>query len=249
VNIHYEAVVALGLVGFYLADSACLLRSDEAVMQPGRGSTWRPAFGARQWRLSGKEPWLPNPFTPHRPVYRLRWRMEGGDAPAATGPQLQAAPRLRALAPLVWIAWLALLVGVPLGLLTRAGPPLALACVGLAYLNNIVALVLVHRWRDALALPPQAFGMLAFECLACAPYAINLVRRVSLLAPVAEDLVVAAQRVLTPEQRAVVQRECLLRLDEQLDFEAEGSPRAAALGAGRARVAALATSTPQQAPA
>lgn len=241
INIPVEAVLALAVAGLYLKDSACLLHSDEAVLTAShlgsRSPRWRAAFGARNWRLAGKEPWLPNPFTPQRAAWRLRWRMDGEQAPAApaAGQALQARPALRRLAPFVWVAWVCLLVGVPVGLLSRAGPQLAIAAAGVAYVNAIVALALVWRWREALGLPPKAFGGLAFECLSCIPYSINLLRKVAAAHTPPEDFALAAQRLLPPAEWAAAQAQCLLRLDEQLDAEAEGSARSTALQAARAR--------------
>jgi hypothetical protein len=89
--------------------------------------------------------------------------------------------------------------------------------------------VLVYRRRAALGLSPRAFGVLAFEVLACAPYAANLVRRLSLLRRVDEDLVPASDRLLKGPALAVMRAECGRRIADELEAIDADSPRAQAL--------------------
>ena len=72
-----ETLLMLLIVVLYLQDSLMFLRSDEAVLVRGIGKRWRVGFGTRSWRLSGREPYLCNPFTPHAPVFRLHWEPNG----------------------------------------------------------------------------------------------------------------------------------------------------------------------------
>jgi hypothetical protein len=235
-----EVVLALVIVAFYLKDCLLLLRRDEAVMVAGRsGSRWRAAFGLRHYTLAGREPWLANPFLPHVPVFRLRWQMQASDhvaAPAVSAARsLRVEPRLRRLAPLVWAIWTLLFVMVPLAVLGRFGVTAALWLVGLLYAHIAVALLLTWRWRVPFGLSHRAFVLLAFECLACAPYAANLVRRLSLSQEMDEAFTAAATRLLPPDALADVHRECLARIDDQLDVEPEASAASAALQAARLR--------------
>lgn len=56
-------------------------------------------------------------------------------------------------------------------------------------------------------------------------------------AGVDEDFTAAARRLLPPEELAMANDECLLRIDEQIDFEPDDSVRMASLQQGRARFA------------
>lgn len=238
-----EAALALLIVALYLKDCLLLLRADEALMVAGVfGPRWRAAFGPRGFKLTGREPWLANPLLPHVPVFRLRWAMRAPATDAAApAPATDAAPVLRAepllwrLAPLVWGIWTLLFVMVPLAVLGRFGVVAALWLVALLYLHIALALALTWRWRRQFGLGGRAFALLAFECLACAPYAANLVRRLSLAQSPREDFTAAAARLLPPEALAEVHRECLARIDEQLEAEPEGSAAAAQLQAARRR--------------
>ena len=107
--------------------------------------------------------------------------------------------------------------------------------LGLLYLTILLSLALVWRRRVALGLSGPAFAMLAFEVLACAPYAANLVRRLSLHRAVDEDLLAASTRLLAAPALAAVHAQCLARIDDELDWAAEDSLRAQALRAARPR--------------
>ena len=109
----------------------------------------------------------------------------------------------------------------------------------LLYLNIAVALGLTWRWRASLGLGGRAFAMLAFECLSCAPYSANLLRRIAWQQPVDEDFFDAAARLLPAAEFTQVQRECLARIEERLEAEPEDSALALRLHAAHAQLSAL----------
>lgn len=231
----YETWFGLVAAALYLKDALLLLRPDEAVLEHRGRGRWQARFGTRHWKLAGREVWLPNLFTPHRAVFRLSWRMEG-EAPAAPVAQQVAVPReLRRLGPFAWVAWIALFVLLPVGLYTRAGSAVALVAIVLLYANNLVALGLAYRWRDRLGIGRRPMLQAALECLACAPYSVNLVRRLCSLMPAREDFVRAANRLLDAESLEASRAQCLLRVDEQIEAEAPDSRRSALLIGSRSR--------------
>lgn len=237
-----EALLALMIVAFYLKDSLLLLRADEAVLVRRLGGRWRAGFGARGFKLAGREPYLANPFTPHAAVFRLRWAMGAAATPSAVPNKVLAAPApLAWLAPFAWIAWLLLFIAIPVTVLARTGVTSTLLAVAWLYVDIAAALALLWRVRARLGLGGRAYALLAFECLVCAPYAANLVRRVAAACRIDEDFTAAALRLLPPPALAEVHRECLARIDEQLEAEPEGGTAAQALARARARFKPLAT--------
>ena len=258
-GISTEALLALLIVALYLKDSLLPLRSDEAVLVRGlggQGGRWHAGFGARGYKLAGREPWLANPFTPHAPVFRLGWAMRAagsaGAPPSSSLPQslplslplslpptalLSVPPPLAWLAPFAWVSWGLLFVAIPTAVVAQWGVLAVLSAVGLLYLNIVAALAVTWAQRGPLGLSGRALAMLAFECLVCAPYSANLVRRLSLLSPSAEDFTAAASRLLPPDALAEVHRECLARIDEQIEAEPEDSAAARALQQARQRFA------------
>ena len=75
-----EGWLVVLVVALFVQDSVLLLRTDEAVLVRSARGRWRAGFGARSWRLAGREPHLLHPFLPHEPVVRLSWSL------AATWP-------------------------------------------------------------------------------------------------------------------------------------------------------------------
>ena len=226
------AWLVLLIVALYLKDSLLLLEPNEAVMVRRFGGRLRAGFGVRSWRLAGREPYLANPFAPHQPVLRLTWRMAGAPARGALlVPELPA--ELMRLGAFAWVSWLGLFVLIPTLLLARLDALTTLVAVGLLYLNIAASLVAAWRWRKRLGLGDRACALLAFECIACAPYAANLVRRVAAARRFDEDFTLVARHLLRPAEMAVVNRECLARVDDRI--ESEGLEASRSLQQGRAR--------------
>jgi hypothetical protein len=255
-----ELTLALLIAALYLKDCLLLLQPHEAVLV--RGRAWRAGFGLRQWTLAGREPYWANPLLPHQAVFRLQWNMlspalahstgvVGVTANAAAlGPAAKASPALattanaevdepqrltvlRRLGPLVWLSWLLLFAGIPLTVLGRWGVWATVTALVLLYLNIVASLLWVWIKRVSLGLNPRAFALLAFECLACAPYAANLVRRLSWRETAdgepRPDFTQAAARVLPPPAWEQARAACRVRVQDQIDAEAEGTARARAL--------------------
>jgi len=171
-----ELWLPVGAIGFYLYDSLQPLWQNEMLY----------IRAAKHWRIVADSPLrgggrrlvLPSPLLPHRAQFRVAWSL--ADRRSTATAELDSL--FAALRPLGVICqlllWLLLLLP-PVCWLLGAGVAL-LAQFALYYLLLIVALVLVFRRRDALGLPTRAFWSLAFDVLACAPFAVNLVRKLTL---------------------------------------------------------------------
>jgi hypothetical protein len=232
-----EASLMLLAVALYLYDALCLLASNEAVLVRGRSGRWFARFGAHRWRLGSKEPCLPNPFMPQRPMFRLAWSFEG-DAPSRdVSRPLQVPSQVEGLGKFTVVSALCIFVLLPAGLFSAIGASFTVAAVALMYLNIVVALAVVHRRRAGLSLPGRQFAGLAFECLVCPPFSINLVRRLCARVSTNEPFTTAARRLLSADAMADVNAQCVARLEEQMDFESEGSQRMQTLQAAKARFA------------
>jgi len=231
VQVDAQLLIGPALVALYLKDCLLFLERDEAVLVRGWRGRWRAGFGLLDWRLRRREPFLCNPFKPWEPVLRLRWDAAATPAPAPAVPA--SVPDELRLGPWVLVLWLLLFVALPLAYYGHLGLQAMLLVLAELYAVILVTLVLVWRRRAALGLTGSQFGVLAFEVLACAPYAPNLVRRLALHRRVDEDLLVAARRLLDAPALARLNAQCLARIDDELDWAAEDSARAQALRAAR----------------
>lgn len=233
--LEYEVLLMGAAVGLYLYDSSSLLYVNEGVLIPRGGKRWTVAFGSDKARISGKELFVPNPLTPHRPMFRLSWRFEG-ERSRLEKDWIRRAEAFGPMVPLVWAMVAALFLLLPLGLFTRLGEQMVLFAVAVLYLSIAISLVWTWINRAKLEISPRKVAALAFESLACSPFALNMVRKISMGLRIDEDLVTAACRLQDVGGWRATQREMIARLDEEIEGEDGDSPRALALKAHRRKV-------------
>lgn len=174
-----EFWLPIGAAAFYLYDAVLLLWQNELVYTRGRNG-WL-VDGGSQIRLGARRLFLPNPLLPQRPQFLVRW--SGNDPRAADADAEVPDELLRALRPIgaLNLAQLALLVALPIALWVDGAGLAALAVFALFYVLSIVALVFMFRRRAALGLSLRQCWLQALDAIACAPFAVNLTRRIALL--------------------------------------------------------------------
>jgi hypothetical protein len=191
----HELQLMILAIGFYLYDSSLLLYSDEAVLTSA-GDRWSATLPNGRFLLRGRTLLILNPFFPHRPAFRLSGdRQRPGNGGAVTGwsgiPVL-----LRPLTPAVLTAGVALFLLLPLGLFSALGVWTVVVAVILLYGSLFVALTMLFRRRREFDLRGRRFAGFAFECIACPPFGVNMIRRFALATTVAEPFTAAAHRLL-----------------------------------------------------
>ena len=231
-----EVLLMILVVALYLYDSMMLLYCNEGVLIPA-GKGWKVRFGFREPRISGKELFIPAPWLPHRPMFRLAWRFEGNSAQAGMEDWHARRTAPLPMAALVWSMTAALFLMLPLGFFTRLGHGMLIVAVVLLYLSIVSMLAYVWLHRNEMNLTKKRVGKLAFEYLTCPPFALNVVRTLSSNQKVGEDLVTAAHRLQEPDRWAATRQKLTLRLDEEIELEEEGTERMAGLRAQRLKLA------------
>ena len=172
----FEVLLPLGALAFYAYD-CCLLLFDNETVQHWAGGSWLPQ-APTSIVLMRKRLLLLDLLRPDRLC--LRTAAEPADlAPAPAGLLLKAMRPLQAgvlmLAVLLW------LVLPTVSLVLGAG--LALLAVFAAYYACVVALlVITSNRRVALGLGTKAYWAIALDCILCPPFAVNLVRKITLQA-------------------------------------------------------------------
>jgi hypothetical protein len=124
---------------------------------------------------------------------------------------------------------LALFGLIPLGLFSRLGHLAIAAGVVLFYVTVVTALTLVWMKRADHALSGRRFAALAVECLTCPPFALNLVRHLSLGGKPGQDFLAVIDQCLTGAERNAALAQAVTRIRNEIDWEDEGSPRATTL--------------------
>ncbi len=172
-----EIWLPLGAAAFYLYDSALLLWQNELVFVHA-GRQWRVSGGSGI-RLGSRRLFVPNPLTPHQPQFLVCWHV---DPPPRGSVDADLTDLFLALRPvgILNLLHVALLAALPVALWSLGTGIAALAVFALFYLTTLAALIVVFRRRDRLGLSTRGFWALAFDTLACAPFAINMTRRLAM---------------------------------------------------------------------
>jgi hypothetical protein len=225
-------------VGIYLFDSSLLLHCNEGVLFSARKNRWQVGFGSHRVRLRGKELFMPNPFTPHRPLFRLSWQFDQAALEKPNDWSARTKP-YRGFAPFIYGVAVGLFILLPVGLLLKLNEIFLLAILALIYVQILAAIVLMWFKRRALGLNKTRFSMLAFESLVCPPLALNLVRKLSRFVSIKADLVSEANGLQAQTNWKHTQANLLIRLNEEIEEESTSSIRSTALLKRRTQLESL----------
>lgn len=213
-----ELWLPIGAAAFYCYDCARLLWHNE-LLYVRAGSRWRVAGGS-DVRWLGRRVYLPHPLLPQHGAFAVHWSLHDKRHAAAAATTLQ--PLFAALRPLGWIAvaqaWL-LLVALPLISWTLGAGLWMLLLFALFYLLALAALSITFIRRERLSLAPRRFWQLAFDALACAPFSINIVRRITAQHTLAANPVLFAAQEFDAVTRQQTLQLLRARIAEQLAGE------------------------------
>jgi len=206
-----------GIAGLYLYDSVLLLFHDEVVLEARRGNCLVSGGTAMEFR--GRHLFLPNPLCPHRPLMRLNWRAdEAADNGTPSTRRRRTRLALSVIAPWTWLLLGLFFIGLP-GALWFGTDLLLLGWLLLTYLIIVLTIGQVWRHHNALNLTGRAVVALAFDALLCAPFAINMVRKISLRQVPRPSLGVVASSMLSPAEHIQLCGILRERIQISLDFQ------------------------------
>jgi hypothetical protein len=232
----YEFDLIVIAILLYLIDSSPLLYANEMVFQCNSRGRWSVAQG--RILLAGRFLCVLNPLTPHRPSFRLHWHLTEVPAEREKPVWSDYARDLHTLAPAVLTAGAGLFVALPIGMFSPLGAYAVIPALLLIYGGTLVALFRLYRLRDRLALGRRRFIAIAFECMACPPFAVNLVRKITLGISITEPLPLAGKRLLSDGYWSSLKTRCMTMLKDALEI-AESPDERQLLEAHQGRLAAL----------
>lgn len=234
----FETLLILGSLGFYLYDSSMLLYINEVTFTRGR-RFWYFSCPGNNWLFLGKRLYIPNPLTPEAPLFRLYWTES--DQHRGNGEE-SLELFLLALVPLQYLmltlfmfffAWL------PAVLFIYGSGPQLLWMFGIIYLNISVILYFIYRNKDVLGVSTRKYIMLLFESLACAPFALNILRKITLLQSPRRDPVEVGKELFKHEAFKEFVNIVIERVDEQLELMDPDSPRYSALESYKVKISGM----------
>jgi len=210
-----EAQLLMAVVLFYIYDSCQLLFINEGVIIR-HGNRYTATINKNGLILLGKKLLIPNLLLPHQPIYRLPWESEKIEKTASID--------LNADQPLyLWFAFPAYGMAISLFILTPAVYYISgvsenlLWCLGLIYYFSIVMGVELYFCRKPLELSNKKAWSLFFECLFCPPFAINIVRKLSLSRKIENDFVTVSFALLTQERWEGLREDLIIYIEREME--------------------------------
>ena len=211
----FQLLLPIGAFALYLFDSVLLLYSNELVLQGG-GPRWSFSGGS-DWFLFRRRIHVPNPLLPQRPIYKVYWLETDSYRGGETSEDLLSFKK--AIVPIqITVIFLLtqLLITLPLtSLLLGAGTTLLVVFV-MFYGVIIAALWWAYRRRVDFCLTKKTYWALVVDVLACAPFAVNLVRKLSLNRSIAGDPMAFAKMAMDPESYESLSKTVGNRVDSEL---------------------------------
>jgi hypothetical protein len=206
-----ELWLPIGAAAFYLYDSTFLLWQNELMFTRGR-RRWL-VDGGTGLILAGRRLFVPNPLLPMRPQFQIQWNVnETRSAEPVSNESL-----LEALRPIGVInqLQLVLLLALPLVTWTLGAGLALLALFVIFYLATAAALAIAWRRRGVCRIQTRAFLFLALDSLACAPFAVNLSRKIAMRHGITGDPLLFAARNLDPAALVQVRQLVAARVQEE----------------------------------
>lgn len=196
-NISFDVWLMVGVIGFYIADSLTLSFHNQFLVAASASKRWQ--YVPRTVELAGKYLYLPHLLKPYQLLLKLNWQPDLNTIQPSddlTQPVRQLAGSLLVLQMLVICLALQILLLFPLTIYLYGLGVLSLLLMALIYSTILFAITVVFFKRQQFNLSLAAWAKLAFEVLACPPFAVNLLRKLGLNQTVAVDGVLLAAQLL-----------------------------------------------------
>ena len=220
----FETLLVFGVLGFYLYDSSMLLYINEVVLSRGR-RLWQFGCPGNNWLLLGRRLYIPNPLTPDVAIFRLYWtesnQKRQNDEESLTAFQAAIVP----LQYLMMTLFIFFFVSLPLVLFLYGSGQQLLWMFGIIYVNILLILIFVFRNMGILGISNREYFVLSFESLACAPFSLNILRKITLHRSLKTDPIEFAQKMFDNETFNALVNIVSEKINEQLDFVDIDSPR------------------------
>lgn len=190
-----EALLALGIIGFYLFDCLRMTSPDRFYFTYATGH-WDFQLPKRIFRFGQKSLDILNPLTPWRLAWRSDLHLSVNARDTLVGRKFLRA--IDAIVPLQMTLALIVLLLMPAAILINGLGDVFLGLLVIMYLLLLVILRNVWQRRKDLQLTRAQFLTLAAECILCVPLGINLIRKLVALRADIGDAPSFARRNLKP---------------------------------------------------
>lgn len=205
-----------GVVAMYLYDAVQLLYHNEVVFHEVRGGKWSFSVGS-DFELGGRHLFLPPLLAPMRGLLRLRWTSLQAPLPAAPLHGLRAWKA--GAAACAWPIFVVACLFAAMPAVVYCSIIVVLAWMVVLYVAIFVAVLRLWRVRRATGLGRKETAGITSDALFCAPYALNVARKLGVRAGDRFDLVTVAHALLEAPERARLIRAIQGRVRLQMELE------------------------------
>ena len=216
-----EYLLILVIIVFYLLDSVILLYGNEILLTESNGK-WNLLFPNKNFFILNKLLYVPNPLIPCNPLFRIYWSNVNVEIQTLNEESLN--DYIRVLAPLklmTVVLYSCLIFGLPIAL-TGFGTGMEFFILLLViYINIFTIIVYLGFNRDKFDISLKKYIFIIFESFVCAPYAINLVRKLSLSHFPSGSVFISLKNILDPEAFKLLNNSLLAYIDDKIILESD----------------------------
>ncbi|MCH7335787.1 hypothetical protein [Acinetobacter sp. NIPH 2699] len=202
-SLPFDILIMIGIVGFYIYDSAHLYFYNEFNIQKGLGSAFKSQLISRQLNVFRKYLLIPNLLFSHQLLFKCAWKIKDPAPSIHTNDITHLKNISQTLKPLQWVNILVFILTIavlPFLIVFKAGY-LALAIILVViYILNLISILFVMVKRKKLLLSWFKIMQLLLDALLCPPFALNLLRKISLNYHAKTDGILLASQILDPQQ-------------------------------------------------
>ncbi|WP_433847554.1 hypothetical protein [Acinetobacter proteolyticus] len=212
-SLSFDILIILGIVGFYIYDSAHLYFYNEFNLQKGLGSTFKSQLISRQLNVFRKYLFIPNLLLSHQLLFKCAWKIKDPEPVVHTHDIVHLKNISQTLKPLQWInifIFVLTLAVLPFLILFKAGYLAVAIILVIIYSLNLISILFVIVKRKKLQLSWLKIMQLLLDALLCPPFALNLLRKISLNYHAKTDGILLAAQILNPQQYQQLLDEILL---------------------------------------
>lgn len=202
--IQIEYLIVLGLAGFYIYDSAKILFFNEFYMQKGFRKTFTSKTQTHLFSFLKKYLMLPDFIFPHHLCFKVRWTIKDTSDNETTQQNdvssiLKISKTLKKIQFSIYLNTVLCMVLLPIALILKMSYEILAVLIILIYVINIINAIWVFFHRKSLSLTKMKLANLWIDALFCPPFALNILKKISLNCDVKTDAIFVCKALLDDE--------------------------------------------------
>jgi len=188
----FEILLILGVFCFYVYDSILVLASNEFIIYKSE-SKWSYVYPGYNWRFLKKTLYVPNIFRPDLALFSAHWRFrtQHDNRTVSCNQLMEFISHFKYY---LWFLYCLMFICLPAVIYLYGQGIMLLSLFFLVYLNIIFILLIVWKNKKLLLLDNVNLAKICFESLACPPFALNIIRKITINIPVVCDPLIFAEQ-------------------------------------------------------